>query len=85
MGEFPAGAGRRMVTYDSDDSGGEVNLELFAGRVAKAAEAEAAAGWRVASSSVFPLPQTGTPGNVFFQSGGQFATQLAAVVVYAAE
>ncbi len=33
--------------------------------------------------STFPIRQLGTPGNVFFQSGGQFATQLAAIVVYA--
>ena len=85
MGEFPAGSDRRMVTYYSDDSGGAVNLDLFAARVAKAAEVEAAAGWRVVSANVFPLRQTGTAGNVFFQSGGQFATQLAALVVYGRE
>ena len=85
MGEFPAGANRRLISYYSDDSGGQVDLELFAARLAKAAETEAARGWHVVSSSVFPLRQTGTAGNVFFQSGGQYATQLAAVVVYGTE
>ena len=82
MGEFAAGPDRRMVTYYSDDVGSMANLEAFAARLAGVAVTEAARGWQVVSSSVFPLRQTGTAGNVFFQSGGQYATQLAAVVVY---
>jgi len=30
-----------------------------------------------------PMRQMGTAGNIFFQSGGQFATQLTVAVVYA--
>jgi hypothetical protein len=85
MGEFSAGAKRRMVTYLSEDDGSPVNLDAFAARVSAAAETEAARGWQIVSFNVFPIRQTGTAGNVFFQSGGQYATQLAAVVVYGAE
>ncbi len=85
MARFEAGANRRIITYDSDDTGGAADLERFAAGIATAAQAQAEAGWHVVSSSVFPLRQMGTAGNIFFQSGGQFATQLAAVVVDGAE
>jgi len=51
--------------------------------VAADAAALWAAGWRIVATSIAPLRQTGTAGNILFQSGGQYATQAAAIVTYA--
>jgi hypothetical protein len=83
MNEFEAGPGQLVVVYQSVDTGGEVPFLDFARDLAADVARHAADGWRLVSESTFPIRQVGTPGNVFFQSGGQFATQLAAIVVYA--
>jgi hypothetical protein len=83
MDEFEAGPGQVLVVYTSGDTGGEVSAPAFARDIAADAARRAAGGWRIVSESCFPVRQTGTAGNVFFQSGGQFATQLSAIVVYA--
>ena len=82
MSDFEAGPNQRFVTYYSQDSGGEVDTEGFVAGIAADADQRKLNGWRLLSSSVFPLRQTGTAGNVLFQSGGQMATMLTAVVVY---
>ena len=83
MEEYEAGPGQRVVVYWSVDTGGEVPFSDFARDMAADAARRATDGWRLVSESTFPIRQMGTAGNVFFQSGGQFATQLAAIVVYA--
>lgn len=83
MIEAPAGADQVFVTYASGDSGDGVDTASFVGRtVARDAAARAQDGWDIVSTSVFAVRQTGTAGNMLFQSGGQYATQLNAVVVY---
>jgi hypothetical protein len=82
MSQFDAGPNQRFVTYTSSDSGGEVDTDGFVERIAADADRRKLDGWRLLSSSIFPSRQTGTAGNVLFQSGGQRATMLTAVVVY---
>jgi len=83
MHEFEAGPGQVLVVYTSGDTGGEVSVPAFARDISADAVLRAADGWRIVSESSFPVRQTGTAGNVFFESGGQFATQPSAIVVYA--
>ena len=83
MEEYPAGPGQLIVVYVGEDDGGGAAPGSLAAGIAADADRRAAAGWRLVSSSVFPLRQLGTAGNVFFQTGGQYATQLAAIVLYA--
>ena len=82
MSDFEAGPNQRFVTYHSSDSGTEVDVEGFVARIATDADRRKLDGWRLLSSSVFPQRQVGTAGNVLFQSGGQRATMLSAVVIY---
>lgn len=80
--EHQAGPNQKYVIFVSDDRGYAVDPDdLFVVAAADAA-AEAERGWRIASATVMPMRQTGTAGNVFFQSGGQYATQAALAVVY---
>jgi hypothetical protein len=82
LSQFEAGPNQRFVTYYSEDSGGEVDTEAFVAAIAEDADRRKLNGWRLLSSSLFPLRQVGTAGNMLFQSGGQMATMLTAVVVY---
>jgi hypothetical protein len=82
MSEFDAGAGRRLVTYGSDDDGYPASLDALVAIVAADASERAQDGWRLRSCDVVTLRQTGTTGNILFQSGGQYATLLGAVVLY---
>jgi hypothetical protein len=78
-----AGPGQVVVVYETDDTGAEVSaVELFHG-IARDAAARAAHGWWIVTMASMPLRQTGTAGNVLFQSGGQFTTLAAVCVVYA--
>ena len=83
MDEFEAGPGQLVVSYLSIDTGSDVPWRDFARDIAADAARRAADGWRIVSESTFPIRQVGTAGNVLFQSGGQLATQLATIVVYA--
>ncbi len=83
MNEFEAGPGQLIVTYWTNDTGAQVEPEGMASGMAADAARRAADGWRIVSQSTFALRQMGTAGNILLQSGGQFATQLAAIVVYA--
>jgi len=81
--ERMAGQNQRIVVYVSDDTGGGLDpagIFEFIGSDATALDAD---GWRIVATTVMPLRQMGTAGNMFFQSGGQFATQAAIAVVYA--
>ncbi|MFN8138127.1 MAG: hypothetical protein U0R79_11280 [Propionicimonas sp.] len=71
-----------VVSFASDDTGEMVDLDAFARQVGDSIVQRTADGWRLISSSVVTLRQVGTMGNMMFQSGGQYATQLGAVIVF---
>jgi hypothetical protein len=81
--EYPAGTNQKIVVFVSDDRGYALDPELLFRVVAEDAAAEEQHGWRIVSTTLMPMRQMGTAGNVFFQSGGQFATKAAVAVVYA--
>jgi hypothetical protein len=81
--EYAAGDGQQVVLYVSDDRGAPLEPDALFGEVAADAAALAGRGWRIVSMATMPIRQMGTAGNIFFQSGGQFATKAAIVVVYA--
>jgi hypothetical protein len=80
--EYAAGDGQLVVLYVSDDAGVALEPDALVGEVAADAAELAARGWRIVSMATMPLRQMGTAGNIFFQSGGQYATKSAIVVVY---
>lgn len=79
-----ASSGRRtlVLTLKSADRAKAVDLDQFGRGIAEAIARREGEGWRLVSSSVLTLRQLGTTGNVLLQSGGQFATQLGAVIVF---
>ena len=81
--EYPAGSTQQIVAYVSEDDGGAVDLDALFGFVAEDAGVREADGWQIVSTNSMPVRQVGTTGNMFFQSGGQYATQIAIGVVYA--
>ena len=80
--EYSAGSSQKVVLYVSDDDGGPVDFDELLTAFARDASSLEAHGWRVVSTTVMPLRQTGTAGNILFQSGGQYATKAALSVVY---
>jgi hypothetical protein len=80
--EYEAGKDQKLVVYVSFDTGGPIDPGQIFGEIATDAAAMAGQGWRILSTTVMPMRQTGTAGNILFQSGGQYATQSAVVVVY---
>jgi hypothetical protein len=78
-----AGPNQAIVLYVSDDTGAMVDPPAIWGWVGNHAKELSAQGWRIVSATVMPMRQMGTAGNIFFQSGGQFSTQLTVAVVYA--
>jgi hypothetical protein len=83
MQELQAGPNQLIVVYETDDTSSMIEPTSIWARVATDAERRAAEGWRILSTAVTPMRQMGTAGNILFQSGGQFATQVAVTVVYA--
>jgi hypothetical protein len=83
ISEFDAGNGQLIVVYVSYDDGSQVDPNALWAEVAQDAQQRAAAGLRIVTIAGVPLRQMGTAGNIFFQSGGQFATQTSISVVYA--
>jgi hypothetical protein len=81
--DYPAGDGQQVVLYVSDDAGVALDPDTLFAEVAADAAEFAGRGWRIVSIATMPIRQMGTAGNIFFQSGGQFATKAAIVVVYA--
>ena len=84
MDEFEAGPGQCVVSYLSIDTGSDVPWRDFARDIA--ADAARRRRRRLADRvrpARSPSARSGTAGNVLFQSGGQLATQLATIVVYA--
>ena len=80
--EYAAGTTQKVVVYVSGDDGSPVDFDELLRAFAEDAASLEAEGWRVVSTTVLPLRQTGTAGNILFQSGGQYATKAALSVVY---
>ena len=83
--ELAAGDDQLLVLFVNQDTAQMVNPAAFAQALADDAKARRPKGWRLVSVSSLPMRQTGTAGNVLFQSGGQYATQEGLLAVYAAE
>jgi hypothetical protein len=82
--ELPAGDDQLIELYVNHDTAASVDVGSLMTEVAADAAERRLNGWRLSSVSSIPLRQTGTAGNVLFQSGGQYVTQLALVVLYVA-
>lgn len=80
--EHAAGVGQWIVLYVSPDTGGPVDPDAEMAEIAQDAASWAEKGWRIVSTAAVPMRQSGTAGNMFFQTGGGFETQMAIVVVY---
>jgi hypothetical protein len=80
--EHAAGDGQQIVLYVSDDLGVGLEPDALVGEIAIDAAELAGRGLEIVSMATMPLRQMGTAGNIFFQSGGQYATKAAIVVVY---
>ncbi len=83
--ERPAGADRLIAAFINRDSGGQVDVEALMTYAAGDAVRRAPQGWRLWSLGALPIRQLGTAGNVLFQSGGGYETQVALVAVYGRE
>lgn len=83
--ERPAGENQLIVAFVNRDEGEALDVEATLTCVAEHAAARERTGWQLASLGGLPMRQMGTAGNVLFQSGGQFATQVAVVAVYTRE
>ena len=81
--ERMAGVSQKIIVYVSDDSGSGLDPGAIFEFIATDATALDGEGWRIVTSTAMPLRQMGTAGNILFQSGGQYATQVAIAVVYA--
>jgi hypothetical protein len=80
--EIAAGTGQLLVVYINVDQGESPDPVFFTTEIAKDAALRQQDGWRLASLTAWPMRQMGTAGNVLFQSGGQYATQLALIATY---
>jgi hypothetical protein len=80
MSEHSIGQDRRLVSYYSEDDGGEADLETFVASVAVELGAEAAAGWNALSTSFLPTRHVRSG---MLDTGGQRTSMYAAVVLFA--
>lgn len=80
--ELPAGEGQLIVMFVNDDTGGNLEVGAFGSAVAEDAAKRLEDGWRLMSVGSISMRQSGTAGNVLFQSGGQYATQAAVIATY---
>jgi hypothetical protein len=80
--EIPAGDGQLLVVYVNPDLGVLVDPVTITHAVSLDTAARQRDGWRLASLTSWPIRGMGTVGNVVFDSGGEFATQLAIVGLY---
>jgi hypothetical protein len=81
--ERPAGENQLIVAFVNRDETSQIDVEAILEYVATDAAAKAREGWHLVSVGGLPMRQMGTAGNIMFQSGGQYATQVAVVAVYA--
>ncbi len=80
--EYPAGEDQLVVIFVNEDDASAVDPEALATELAEDAARRRTAGWRLSSIASMPTRQMGTAGNILFQSGGQYATQVALIAVY---
>ena len=80
--EQPAGEDQLIVAFVNRDESSAIDLQALLAEVGRDAAERERDGLRLVSVGGVPMRQTGTAGNVLFQSGGQYATQVAVVAVY---
>jgi hypothetical protein len=80
--EQPAGEGQLIVLYVNEDKSAAIDPAGLINEVGRDAARLQADGWKLASLGGLPMRQMGTAGNIMFQSGGQYATQVAVVALY---
>jgi hypothetical protein len=80
--ELPAGEGQLIVVYVNQDTGQPIDVGVIGNEIAADSALRLAAGWNLRSVATAPMRQMGTTGNILFQSGGQYATQVGWLVVY---
>jgi hypothetical protein len=71
-----------IVLYVNQDNAEQIDPGRVAHQLALDAARLRAEGWELGSVSSMPLRQMGTAGNIMFQSGGQFATQVTLIALY---
>lgn len=82
--ELPAGDDQLIVLYVNTDTAQSVQVATFINEIALDAAHLRSNGWRLRSVASVPMREVGTTGNVLFQSGGGYATQVALVAVFIA-
>jgi hypothetical protein len=80
--ELPAGDGQLIVVYANEDTASQIEPVNMTNELALDAARLLEQGWRLLSVASIPMRQTGTAGNVLFQSGGQYVTQVALIATY---
>ena len=78
--EHSAGPNQTIVVYQLTDDGTEIDPDSAFAGVAADAEARAAAGWHIVSTSVIPLRHSAV---AFGRDGSGFETKACIAVVYA--
>ena len=81
--ELPAGKDQLIVAFVNRDDASQIDVTVLLAEVGRDAAERERQGLRLVSVGGLPMRQMGTAGNVLFQSGGQYATQVAIVAVYA--
>lgn len=81
--EQPAGEDQLIVAFVNRDEASQIDVGALLAEVGRDAAERERDGLRLVSVGGLPMRQTGTAGNVLFQSGGQYVTQVAVVAVYA--
>ena len=80
--ELPAGEGQLIVVYANQDTSSQIEPVNMSREVALDAARLLEQGWRLLSVASMPMRQMGTAGNIMFQSGGQYVTQVALIATY---
>ena len=83
--EQAVGDDQLLVLFVNQDTSEMVDPSAFLQALADDAVARRTKGWRLVSVSAMPLRQMGTLGNVFWQTGGQYATQAGLLAIYAVD
>ena len=73
--EIPAGEDQLIVAFVNRDDSAQIDVQALLAEVGRDAAERERDGLRLVSVGGLPMRQTGTAGNVLFQSGGQYATQ----------
>jgi hypothetical protein len=73
------------VLYVNQDTGEQVDIEGLVAIMGRDAESRAESGWRLTSVASIPIRQSGTVGNVLFDSGAQTTIFMALTALYVLE